>query len=218
MNRKLLLIIVIIGFITLTGCASTNTPKSSSVDIEKEMEVQTKLELISILRYQKRLDNISHPIMRGGHTFCDGKVTSGIGLRIANKESFPDGLQKAAEAEFGLDNHTKVLWLVEDTPAQNSGILAGDTIISVNGYKISGGKEGLEDYKEALKSAFHKSEPLSISIQRNGQEFSYAIKTDKICEYPVTAILDATPNAFADGNMIGVNSGLLRLFMSVMWP
>lgn len=196
----------------LAGCASTKAPDISRSEVKKEAFLQKTLELDSTMRYQKRLDSISYPIMRGGHKFCGDDVSYGLGLRVAKANFFPEELQSIAKEKFDLRQHLKVLWVMEQSPADKAGIISGDEIIRINKVEFSKDEETVEKYNELLASLSQKDSPVNVTVLRDMKEISVSIKADKICSYPVVAVLDGTPNAFANGSMIAVNSGLLRLF------
>ena len=211
MNR-LLPINIFACVILLVGCATTKTPKISDAELEKETAIQKKLELTNTLRYQKRLDDIAYPVMRGGYSYCNDETTSGLGMRVANTSAFPEELRHAAAEALDLGRTLKVLWTIDNGPAARAGINPGDEIVRINDKALFDGKNALVNYRDALQSTLKKNTQLTITVRRNDRESDYVIVADKICDYPVIAILDATPNAYADGSMIAVNSGLLRLF------
>lgn len=203
---------LLVYLILVAGCATTKTPKASKSELEQEADIQRAMELNSTLRYQKRLDRIAYPILRGGRSYCNDKVTAGLGMRVANRNAFPENLRDAAAREFALDGQLQVLWMLGKGPADAAGIRAGDRIVRVGGTPIPNGDKGLKKYRKVLRAAVKEDGPVVIGLLRNGQSLSYRIKPDRVCDYPVVAVLDATPNAYADGSMIAVNSGLLRLF------
>lgn len=53
-----------------------------------------------------------------------------------------------------------------------------------------------------------------LVVERAGQRVTLSILPVKACVYPVWIVPDDAVNAFADGNNVGINTGLLRLLRS----
>lgn len=69
---------------------------------------------------------------------------------------------------FGIS--TKIADFTENSPAQAAGLMVGDSIQSVNGNKVSFFQEVVHKLQEAKSS-----EPLSISVYRNGQQIEFQV-------------------------------------------
>ncbi len=195
----------------LTACATTSPPEPGRAEVSAERHIQQRLEIANTMRYQKRIDPIAHEVLRGGLRFCDDEITYATGLRIANRASFPKDLRDAASAELGLGSELEVLWVTPGTPGAKAGIEAGDKILAINGRKMPTGQDGLEALDEALAKAARKKRPLKITIQRQGESREIGLDTEPACHYPVIALLDATPNAYANGSIIAIHSGLINM-------
>ena len=161
---------------------------------------------------QQRLDRIAYPILSGARDFCGSDTIASTGLRVATRQSFRKALREAVEQEAGLSHTVQVLWTIEGSAAQRHGIVAGDTILAVNGQKLAEGRRGLRQYRRVLRAATDRDDAINITVQRDGQPQHYTFIPDRICDYPARIHLSPVPNAYADGANIVVESGLLALF------
>ncbi len=195
----------------LSGCATTDTPTPNKREVAAERLVQQRLEVASTLRYQKQIDPLAYRILRGGLPYCGDEITYATGLQIANRSSFPKELRKAAREEAGLSKTLEVLWTIPGAPGDKAGIQAGDKVIALNGKKLPHGEDGLEELDERLATAAEKKQGLTLTILRDDKTREFQLETQTICHYPVVAVLNPEPNAYADGSIIAIHSGLLHL-------
>ena len=199
------------ALILFSGCATTQAPSFDHAAIEEEKNIQHQLELVNTMKYQDRLDRIAYPILKGGHPYCGNRSTLGIGIRAANRDSFPNELREAAVTEFGISDRLQVMSVLKESPAALAGIQVGDFLLNINGTPIPAGKKANRHYEKLLHENYEANENIRVLVERAGDTQEIAVVADRICDYPALIVLDALPQAFADGSIIGVTSGLLRL-------
>jgi len=165
----------------------------------------------NLLKYQQQLDPLAQPILNSTTAFCGDKLTRNVGAFVANKYAFAEEFQDAAtRRDIGRD--LEVLWLVDNPQTPSMGLQVGDKILSVAGRAMPADDDAMDEYRNSLHEQRGNSEPLSIVVLRNGESLSLAVPTRASCDYPVVAVLDLVPNAYADGSLIAINSGLMRFF------
>lgn len=195
------------------GCATTKTQLTpiDKEQVEREKQKQRQLWMQTHLQEQQKLDNIAFPILKNGISLCDEDTTQFAGIRYANAYAFEDEWHEAAIEGLGLNDSLKLTGVVVGSGAHKAGLRPGDYIRQIGKRQITPGKDAIkqitnwfDSFGESGKNEF------PIQYQRDGQLYESVIKTDKICDYPVSVVQEGGLNAFADGNTIYVTSAMMR--------
>jgi len=197
--------------ILLAGCATTQRPELDTTAVDAEKAIQVELAFDNLLNYQRQLDPIARPILLSATTFCEDKLTNDVGAFVANKYSFAKEFREVA-TQRGIGLEPQVLWLIEGGPSQAAGLRVGDRIVAVGSGSIGAGRDSMDEYAKALRKQRNTAGPLALTAMRDGESITLSVAAQMACDYPVSAILDLTPNAYADGSRIAIHSGLMRFF------
>jgi len=82
----------------------------------------------------------------------------------------------------------------------------------VNGTSTIAGKGAITDFNQLIGSAVEngKAERVRVEVSRDGQSLALDIAPLPTCDYPVYVLMNNSINAFADGRLVAVTSGLIR--------
>lgn len=210
-NQKIFIIIIIYFF---TGCASVPSSKLQDVkySVEKEEILnQGNFLISSMANASRKLHDISWQIMKANKDICSNSNINAFGIMIANAHDLPKALQSSFEAASPtiiedynkyFDN-TMIVSVANNSPADNSKLMEGDLILSVNNIKINN-----TNYKNLFREA-SKNRKLEIKVKRQNKEYYFNIKSDVICGFPVQPMVSPIPNAYADGSKIYITIATL---------
>ncbi len=203
--------------VLLTACASPSTSKRTTDTAQITQEALRQREVALEIRQQReqRLLDVALPVLSASARYCkEDQRTNTFGFRFGTLESFPVEWQGAAVRVYGADNSPRVLVVMRDSPAWNTGLQVGDEILQVNGIDIVD--------NETLRSAVAASSAVknrrsNIIVRREGVLRQYHMQPITVCNYgvqlisdPVAGIDPQSINAFADGESIYFTSGMMR--------
>lgn len=195
----------------MAGCAGPttvrNTPNEAAVAIEAEK--QKELAVKDLIKNQKRLDGVGWPLLTAGMPLCTDRQSWSIGLSYINKHNFPVEMQQAANSVYQLGDVLQVMQVIVNSPAQEQGIMEGDLLLAVNDKPAPVGKDAAQKMKDLLRAETKDGGPIRLKVTRNNIPENIDVQPVKICDYPLSIISDPAVNAFADGNQIVVNQGMM---------
>jgi len=198
--------------LTLSACAGpiTATPQASQADILREQQFQQNLVFERVVEDQRKLFDLSYPILKANAEFCRPKTAPMMGMTAWNLASLSNRQwQAAAQNIYGLTNRLTVRSVAKNSPAAKAGLRSGDIIVAINGATLPQGANALKTADTIVKQS--GMNPLDIVYERGGRAVSTVLQPVEGCDYPV--VLDSNSNdinAYADGKRIVVSKGIMR--------
>lgn len=217
----------------LNGCATPRyqPPDAAPALIVSETEQQQSAALQHRLAQQLRLSRVGWPLLTANTEICAEKVRPLLGFQFGNSHTFgstaptPDNGDKSAVTSlrdsairtFGLGEALQVLAVVPGSPADLSGIQAGDRLVSLDQQPFLTGNSAAADASERLRqlkqqpSTDQKSAPPTIELQLYRQQRLLTVEVQPVngCDYPLVILNSDQINAFADHRTIIVTEGML---------
>ena len=129
--------------LVLISCAQPQSqlPEYSQSLTEKEQSIQNQLFADSYLNTYIPFSNLGTDILFKASELCDQEDRIfGLGLILANEYSAFEQIREEVNNSLDLGPKLKIVSTGRDTPAARAGMLAGDTILEINGNQINGGK------------------------------------------------------------------------------
>ena len=202
--------------VVLCGCAtpSLETPSIASLDVAREAALQRKFVIEKRRDQQILLSRVMYKLSTGAADFCGEKVTGAIGTVTMTAKAFPGEYEAVARSEYGLDDGLTVVAVMPDSPAFSAGLQPDDHIVSVDGVATDNGVDGAKALKSRLKQSADAHGPVRVSIRRKGVAQTLSVTPVRACDYPASIKQDNDINAYADGEQIIVNTGLLNFVRS----
>jgi len=209
MNKTLSLIILLIS-----SCATLEEGNliTNNFNYEKETLLQGNEVVSAVSSANRRLHDIAWQIMKTNKEFCLKANINAFGLMVASYEDLDVSLHPSfwAAAPNINNNHNKnfkefpmIISIAHNSPAEQIGLLEGDLI-----YSISGNKNLKNNFRSLLKKA-ENNNFLNITVLRNEKHYTYELKAETICGYPVQIMISPIPNAYADGSKIFITIATL---------
>ena len=200
-------------FITMIfcGCAgpTTKTIKPSDAAVVLEADKQKEIAIKELIKSHERLQNVGWPILKAGLPFCVDRKYWSSGFNAINKYDFSDNARDVAVSSLGVSDVLQVVFVNESSPADSAGLQKGDLLIAINGKDAPVAKDATKRLGELVREETKDGKDLTIKIKRNGDNEIINIDPVETCDYPIVLIDDPNVNAFADGNVIGINQGMM---------
>lgn len=200
--------LALLPLLLLAACATPETSylQGSKAEVMAETENQKALALQQDYKNNLRIARISQPLLTRNTAFCGDKVAPYYGLSVWTADQLGSGYQDAAARVFGLDGGVNIYAAVPGSPAANAGLKSGDKIVGMNGHDIKDGKDGVSQVKRALGS----DKSVTLDIQRGKGKRSVHLTPVAACDFKVVIDGAEDVNAFADGEKVHINAGMLR--------
>lgn len=201
----------------LAGCAKPQleTPLTVSAEVAREAELQRKYVIDQEKEQRILLGRTEYKLARAAAELCGMRLVGAGGFWTWSATEFADGTADIARRYHGLDDGLTVLDVFEDSSAYGSGLRAGDRIISMTGVAIPAVTGDVIAMIEAnAKTAFTNKQPISIEVERSGERQTMSVSLEAACGYDAALNRDAAINAYADGERILVNTGMMNFVRS----
>ncbi len=202
--------IVVIIFL-MNGCVAPTTkrPDPNDAAVALEAEKQREFAIKETLKNQQRLYTVGWPILIAGLPLCHDRTRWSIGAFYANKFDFTDEMRDAAISYLDMGDVPKVHTIISESPAALSGLDVGDVILRINDKEAPVGEGATTKLSEIIKEELKEGNEISLQIRHDGIQETLNIPPVKICDYPMLVVNKDDVNAFADGNNIFVNQGMM---------
>lgn len=197
----------------LAGCVAPTT-KGVTVNqsrVEQERQYQIELTLQQQLKYQQRLDDVTWPLYRAALSLCQPEfISHQSGFDVATIEDFPVEYRPSATKLLGMDENLRVISVIKNTAAANSGLQPGDQIILVNGAPALRGKDASKTFFQQLADHFKFNKTASLQVSRQGAKYDIRVDREEQCYFPAHLSMSDDVNAYADGQRVVVTKGMIR--------
>ncbi len=190
------------------SCATPQTiaPTVSAEAAKSEALAQQRYVIEQRLAEGKRVDRIHSALSVSNLEFCKIKSRS-IGAEIYSLQQYGKSFKPAAQA-IGLTNAPTIAYTLEGSPAEASGLKAGDQILELDGKAIPQTNRGARQIDKKI-AGLKDSKPVSLKVKRAEEMIMISVQPRELCGYPI-AVIDADEmNAFADGGSIFLNRRML---------
>lgn len=203
--------------LSLLSCSdavpSETTPVPAPVQhLEKELDAQEEASFEAVLRQHQalnaRLDHVTYRLRAANAELCPQTERS-LGLTVHTVEDYPEDIQALARATLSVSDVVSVRTVWPGSPADISGILPGDNIISLSGYELPTGPTAKTLYA-AIAGQSLNATTIDLRITRNNEEMDINIRPETICGYDSRILWVEQVNAFTDGETLLITSELLR--------
>lgn len=209
MSRTLCNIFIII---TLTSC-STTTTQSFNLDsdaIEREARIQKEIAFKQQLKYNKKLFDVGYPILKSNADLCGEDVHFRMAAGWASIEQYDREWREAASLILGLDEKLRFVTVSEKGPAGMAGIKNRDIIVSINDIDPGETKREHDKFNKEFTKLQKNNETIKVVVQRGDELINFDLNMDRVCNYPISLGENDFVNAYADGNNIVIEKGMMR--------
>ena len=199
-------------FCTLVACAPITQRvrvDNAAAAVEAQKQRQTALE--AYVDEQKRLLRVSYPLLTKGADLCGNDLRYTTGMVLANSTSLLGmDFKETAASTYKLSDKVQALYVIPGSSAEQAGVRAGDTLTLVNDWSVPTETEAVRQTLEQIQTRTKNGEPVRIDIIRNSRGQSLLLTPDRACAYPVVLGDGDEVNAYADGNKVVIQRGMMR--------
>ncbi|MDI3325474.1 M48 family metallopeptidase [Pontibacterium granulatum] len=192
--------------ISVAGCSSTAQRSLDTEDVKKERLLQQQNALEEAYRQNSRLQRLAFPLLQTATTQCGEKVKPKLGLQLHTANDYSSSQREAAVKAFGPLDGIRIKDVIEGAPAQGK-LLPGDRLLLINGEQVTESSRGTA---QQLRNAMSDDLTVRVEVEREGTEIALRLNAVALCDYPVILSRRDAINAFADGDTIVINEGLIR--------
>ncbi len=190
------------------SAAVSNDLVLSEAEVTAQRERLARLGFEWMLERQKRLIRVSSAIRLHGDALCKGKLSPVTGIVAATSAELPEAYRETAYRNHGVEDLLKVLWILPDYPAAESGLRAGDTILEIDGRETHAAAY-LDQRNPTDSKTF-----TALKLERGGEIFDLQFESRNGCFRPaVLSVLDNV-DVHTEGARMLVYSGMLRFVES----
>ena len=203
------------------GCAtSTNVAQGSGAQTEFEQRQQARFVVKTRHDRQRRLEDLSFPILRDNVELCPRTRRKG-GYNLTSRHHFSDAHPVYADAWrdiYGLrDDRVYVVGVTSGSPAEKAGLVVGDAIVEIEGEPVREAKSKRAANRELkrvskLLDEGYEDGVLEMTVLQKGTLIPKDVRIEpvEVCDYPVNMVDSNDINAYADGNAIYITTGMVR--------
>lgn len=205
MGRSWRAVLVAASVAGAIGCgAQLKSPQAEAGAIAEERERQREFALTEWMRRQGRVEAVAARVRVANTELCGDDVRPYLGMSVASTADFDEEMRPAAARVLGADAKPRILRLSPGQPAEQVGLRLREAIVSVDGEPVTSTTQVL------ARVAAHREGAIWLGVEREGREEFVLVAPLAACNYGVVAVADDDVNAFADGEDIGINTGMIR--------
>ena len=197
--------------VLLAACGLKSKPPTydsdaAALEAAKQAEMAARLDVERL----RRVDDVYYPVRSAGAPICGEHVRPVIGWLAMTLHEAPKGLSGAYAKVLNLDDSPRLVSVARGSAADAAGLREGDIIEQINGTPIPKGKKAVEAMNKLLDEALERGGAITVTAWRPPDTLHVALTPVSCCQYPVHYMRNDEVNAYADGEGIIVNSGMLR--------
>ncbi len=204
----------------LTACTpTTQRVRVSNTAAETEARKQRQVALQAYLEDQKRLMQVSYPLLTKGADLCGEDIRYTTGLALANSSTLlGEPFKETAESDYHLSDQVQAVYVVPGSAADKAGFRAGDTLLQVGQWSITGaGSDAVKETLNQIQRQTQNGQAVRVDVVHPAsgknpisQKQSLLITPDRACSYQVVLGSGDEVNAYADGKQVTVQRGMLH--------
>lgn len=187
----------------------TQMPELSTNAVGEEGRRQRDMTVEEYLARLDRVDRVGWAIRTTNVDLCGERTAYLIGMDITDRKDFSKTLRWAAGRVAGVEERPTVFRLSDGGPAQAAGVRRGDVVLAVEGVEVATKGDAVKAFGKALELE-KGGAPVGLAIEHDGIRKNVTLVPQKACAYPVSLVNDDVVNAYADGNGIFINKGILK--------
>lgn len=209
--QHLVRITLALALILVPACApQTARPTLDPSLTAQEAARQREMAVRDFHAKQLRLHDVEVPLLLANAELCGKNVAPLLGIQVFTSGLKEDKEWRAAwEAVTGTGDRLLVISVAKGSPAEAAGVQEGDALVSLEGESLPAGKAGYEQLMKAMGQRKDDMSPVRLGLLRQGQALTIQAVPRMACSYPSVLQLNSAVNAYADGKIIAVYTGMM---------
>ncbi len=161
-----------------------------------------------------RVERVAFTVRRGGRELCGRQVAPALGFYFNNRDSYNAAANPAGTDADDLGDRYQVTRVVAGTPAAQAGVQVGDVLVSLGGQPMPSGAGTGEAVKRLGREVLRAGRPVAVAVERDGTQRQLTATPVLACDVRLVVQRSWEVNAYTNGSLIQVRSGLLRFVQS----
>jgi hypothetical protein len=192
----------------------------SAQDLAQEADAQRRFVIETGWANDARVDRLVYPLSRVSVELCGLKARPELGARLSVQESWSREYRGAATA-LGISDSVTVIQVTPGTPVA-AVLQPGDRILRMNDKPVGMKSAGLTQFSKTFRAAQERAtSPVRVVFARPTEPRtgmtggpvrvdSGVFTPDVLCSGLAEVVRDDAINAYADGKLVYVTTGMLR--------
>lgn len=195
--------------VLIAGCATPDiTPEELSKEsLKQEQKEQFKQALIYLNQQNKRLAEVSRPLLKNSVPDCGKRTQYSAGIFLHRSSEYSKEQKAAAIELYGESEQVQILSVLDSGPAKGK-FYQGDQLLQINAQSIP--EDSTANAIKLLHTAMSEGNTVELQLIRSKEQLTVTLKPEKICDYAVILSPSDAVNGYADGARIIITSGLMR--------
>ncbi len=189
-------------------------PDYNSLEIDEEERLQRVEYVRLLIKEQEKVAQLAYRLSINTVGLCRGNETLVTGAYLFDWDLTTDEWVDIANDALGINLHTpgiEVLFVIPESPAEAAGLRPGDRIIRLNNWRVPSSRGAFSElHKRFLELNDLRVSSINLGIQRSTNFSDVTLYPIKGCHFPVILQEDESIGAFADGEKVIINRGMLR--------
>ncbi|MBI4552136.1 MAG: M48 family metalloprotease [Candidatus Latescibacteria bacterium] len=205
--RESIVLLLLIGCVCVAaGCGpSLKRVQIPAEEVRAERAHERETAFSILQERQRRLLDVAYPLLIAATALCKDTAQITYGFELHDKKSYGKKYEDIAARYYRLDDGVVVRYVHPSLPAASAGLQVGDRVVAVNGQRVEGKK------LDEIRKLIQQPDPiLRLRIERQTQAMELEVRGVPTCPYRVRISDLGEVNAFANGDDITVNSGMIR--------
>lgn len=201
----------------LAACAQQPAPRSSLASTATGDDAtavrEEQLEPASAADWA-RVERVAFTVFRGGRELCGPQAAPALGFFFASSGSFDPAANPDGFDADDLDERYQITRVVGGSPAAQAGLQSGDILVALGGQPVPQGPGTAEAARRLGRQMTLAGQPVTLTVERDGAQRPLTLTPVLACDIDLIVQRSWEINAYTNGSLIQVRSGLLRFIES----
>jgi hypothetical protein len=200
-------LLVCLAAVLLLACTpNANLPRIDEGKVDAEAEYQRELVLRDSIDKLDQLSRVSWNLLSKNAPLCGERVEYAAGFSLLELDDYQKEKRELLKKVLNLTFRPTVFEVAPGGPADKAGLKRGDIVVGVGEEKC----ETKKQVREALAKAIKDGRSVEIGFKRAGDFQVVSLAPERVCAYPVRLDYSNVVNAYATGDNIVVNYGMMK--------
>lgn len=194
------------------GCETSESVALKRLEEQRRYEEAARLRaeyLVRIHEAESAVWDILHPLMQKAADYREQETFGYIGAVFVSEAFYSEAFLLEARAE-GLGPFVSVLGVHPDSPAEFSGLKAGDRLISINDVKVPRGTRSAQFANRRIKRLLKTGLPNQLVVERGGTLLDLEVTPTKGTYYGLVVLPGNAMDLHVDGDVIWMSLRLIE--------
>jgi predicted Zn-dependent protease len=199
----------------LSACASVAPPPGGAPTEEParpaapQVSAAEESALRTLVAQQDRLYQVAAPLLVNNSELCRNHARNLLGFTAKNKYSYSSEFTNAAQKLFGMDEHLKVMGVLDGSGAARAGLRRGDDLLAIEDKTLPQGQNAERQAAAILAPLVTGRSSVKMTVIRDGSNMALTVPLTYACAFGIELGNTDNVNAYSDGYRVLITRGML---------